>query len=188
LQDQQNLVHRAKQGDQEAFSQLYEYYFDKIYRYVMVRAQDRIEAEDITQEIFLKAVRSIHSFNWKGIPFSAWLFRIAHNEIIDYLRKKSKQTTVPLQELPVVPENYTGNPHLMVERELEIEQLKAAIKQLTQAQQDVISLRFFAELPIAEVASLVGKNQGAVKALQHSAILALHRMLLYGEIMKNEKG
>ena len=90
--------------------------------------------------------------------------------------------------MQVVLENYTGNLHLMAERELEIEQLRAVIKQLTQAQQDVISFRFFAELPIAEVAILIGKSQGAVKALQHSAILAPHRMLLTGEIMKNEKG
>ncbi|MCL0065974.1 RNA polymerase subunit sigma-70, partial [Dehalococcoidia bacterium] len=71
MQDEQNLVHRAQQGDQEAFAQLYESHFEDIYRYVTLRVRNRIEAEDITQEVFLKAVRSIQSFKWKGIPFSA---------------------------------------------------------------------------------------------------------------------
>jgi RNA polymerase sigma-70 factor (ECF subfamily) len=180
LQDEQNLVHRAQQGDQEALAQLYEDYFDNIYRYVMVRIGNRMEAEDVTQEVFLKAVRSIHSFRWKGIPFSAWLFRIARNEVIDSLRKRSRQPTVPLTDLPVVHASSTVNPHPAAELELDIEQLRAAIRRLTQAQQEVISLRFSAELSIAEVASLMGKSQGAVKALQHGAILALRRILSKG--------
>jgi len=177
LQDEQNVVHRARQGDPEALTELYDYYFDKVYRYVSIRAKDKIEAEDITQEIFMKIVTSIHSFSWRGIPFSAWLFRIAHNKVIDSMRKKSKQPTVSFFELPVVPVNCTDNPHSLVELEFDVEQLRAAIKQLTSAQQEVISLRFFAELSIAEVARLMDKSQGAVKALQHSAMLNLHRIL-----------
>jgi RNA polymerase sigma-70 factor (ECF subfamily) len=187
LQDEQNLVHRAQQGDKnEALAELYEAYFDNIYRYVMVRIGNRVEAEDITQEVFLKASRSIHSFRWKGVPFSAWLFRIARNEVIDCLRKKSRQPTFSLSDLPVVPASSTGNPHPVAELGLDIEQLRAAIQRLTQAQQEVISLRFSAELSIAEVANLMGKSQGAVKALQHSAILALRQVLSKGG--DNEQG
>ena len=186
MQDEENLVHRAKQGDEEALAQLYESYFDRIYRYAALRIGNRMEAEDITQEIFLKAVRSIHTFKWKGIPFSAWLFRIARNEVIDTMRKKSKQPTVPLSQLPAIAVSSAGNPCPVAEGELDIEQLTAAIRRLTQAQQEVISLRFFAELSIAEVASLTGKRQGAVKSLQHSAILALRRVLSKGG--DNEKG
>lgn len=186
MQDEQNLVHQAKQGDEEAFAQLYESYFDRIYRYVMLRMGDRMEAEDITQEVFLKAVRSIHTFKWKGIPFSAWLFCIARNEVIDTMRKKGKQPTVPLSQLPAIPASSAGNPCPVAELELDMEQLRAATRRLTQAQQEVISLRFSAELSIAEVASLMGKRQGAVKALQHSAILALRRVLSKGG--DNEKG
>jgi RNA polymerase sigma-70 factor (ECF subfamily) len=147
LRDEQKLVHRAQQGDKnEALAEIYEAYFDKIYRYVMVRMGNRVEAEDVTQEAFLKAARSIHSFRWKGVPFSAWLFRIARNEVIDSLRKKSRQPTVLLNDLPVVPASNAGNPHPAAELELDIEQLRAATRQLTQAQQEVISLRFSAEL------------------------------------------
>jgi RNA polymerase sigma-70 factor (ECF subfamily) len=187
LQDEQSLIHRAQQGDKnEALAEIYEAYFDNIYRYVMVRIGNRVEAEDITQEIFLKAIGSIHTFKWKGIPFSAWLFRIARNEVIDSLRKKSRHPTFSLSDLPVVPASSTGNPHPAAELGLDIEQLSAATRRLTQAQQEVISLRFSAELSIAEVASLMGKSQGAVKALQHSAILALRQILSKGG--ENGKG
>jgi len=174
VQDEENLVRRAKQRDQEAFSQLYEENFDKIYRYVALKIGDRIEAEDMTQQVFLKALQSISSFKWKGIPFSAWLFRIAHNQMVDYLRKKSKQATAPLDESQV---SSGSNPQLTAEHNLDIEQLLLATKKLTKAQQEVISLRFAGELPIAQVAKIMGKSEGAIKALQHSAIVALRKTL-----------
>ena len=91
VHDDESLVQRAKQYDEEAFAELYEKYFDKIYRYVALKVGDRMEAEDITQQVFLKAIKSISSFKWKGFPFSSWLFRIAHNQVVDYLRKRKKQ-------------------------------------------------------------------------------------------------
>ncbi|GAG93992.1 unnamed protein product, partial [marine sediment metagenome] len=137
-QDEESLVRRAQYRDQEAFAQLYEEHFDKIYRYVALRIGDKIEAEDMTQQVFLNALQSISSFKWKGIPFSAWLFRIAHNQVVDYFRSK-KRTTVPLDESLVSNDN---NPQLVVEQKLDIEQLLLATKQLTEAQREVISLRF----------------------------------------------
>jgi len=173
VQNEESLVLRAQQHDQEAFAQLYEEYFDKIYRYVTLKIGDEMEAEDVTQQVFLNTLHSISSFKWKGIPFSAWLFRIAHNQVVDYLRKK-KHAVVPLDEsLP----SSDGNPQQVVERELDIERLLLATKKLTEAQREVISLRFTSELPIAEVAKIMGKSEGAVKALQHSAILALRKAL-----------
>ncbi len=173
MQDEESLVRRAQHHDQEAFAQLYEEHFDKIYRYVALRIGDKIEAEDMTQQVFLNALQSISSFKWKGIPFSAWLFRIAHNQVVDYFRSK-KRTTVPLDESLASNDN---NPQLVVEQKLDIEQLLLATKQLTGAQREVISLRFAGELPIAQVAKAMGKSQGAVKALQHSAIVALRKTL-----------
>ena len=172
-QEEESLVRRAQHRDQEAFAQLYEEHFDKIYRYVALRIGDKIEAEDMTQQVFLNALQSISSFKWKGIPFSAWLFRIAHNQVVDYFRSK-KRTTVPLDESLASNDN---NPQLVVEQKLDIEQLLLATKQLTEAQREVISLRFAGELPIAQVAKAMGKSQGAVKALQHSAIVALRKTL-----------
>ena len=178
MQNEESLVRRAKQQDQEAFAQLYEEHFDRIYRYVAVRIGDKTEAEDMTQQVFLKALKAISSFKWKGVPFSAWLFRIAHNQVVDYLRKKSKYATAPLDESRA---SSNSNPQLLAEQNMDIEQLVLATKQLTKAQQEVISLRFAGELPIAQVAKIMGKSQGAVKALQHSAIVALRKRLSVGE-------
>ncbi len=174
-QDEESLVRRAQHRDQEAFAQLYEEHFDKIYRYVALRIGDKTEAEDMTQQVFLKALQSISSFKWKGIPFSAWLFRIAHNQVVDYFRSK-KRTAVPLDE-SLTSSNSNDNPQSVVERKLDSEQLLLATKQLTETQREVISLRFAGELSIAQVAKTMGKSQGAVKALQHSAIVALRKTL-----------
>jgi len=179
VQDEKKLVERAQHHDQEAFAQLYEEHFDKIYRYVTLKIGNETEAEDMTQQVFLNALQSISSFKWKGVPFSAWLFRIAHNQVVDYFRSK-KRTTVPLDESLASDNN---NPQLLTEQKLDIEQLILATKQLTEAQREVISLRFAGELSIAQVAKAMGKSQGAVKALQHSAIVALRKTL---RVTKNE--
>jgi len=173
VQNEESLVRRAQQRDHEAFAQLYEEHFDRIYRYITLRIGDEMEAEDLTQQVFLNALRSISSFRWKGIPFSAWLFRIARNQAVDYLRKK-KRTAAPLDESLA---SSGDSPQLAAERKLDIERLLSATKQLTEAQREVISLRFTSELSIAQVAEVMGKSQGAVKALQHSAIVALRKAL-----------
>jgi len=175
VQNEENLVQRAKQRDQKAFAQLYEEHFDRIYRYVVLRIGDKMEAEDMTQQVFLNALQSISSFKWKGVPFAAWLFRIAHNQVVDYLRKKKKRAAAPLDESLVSSDN---NPQLIVEHSLDIEQLLLATRQLTEAQREVISLRFAGGLSVAQVAKVMDKSQGAVKALQHSAIVALRKVLL----------
>ena len=177
MQDEESLIRRAKQRDQDAFAQLYEEHFDKIYRYVVLRIGDQTEAEDMTQQVFLNALQSISSFKWKGIPFSAWLFRIAHNLVVDFIRKEKRKPTIPLEESLAVSDS---NPQLEAERRLDIEQLVSVTKRLTDAQREVISLRFAGGLSVAEVAKAMGKSQGAVKALQHSAIVALRKALLVG--------
>lgn len=177
MQDEESLVRRAQRGNEEAFVQLYEGYFNKIYRYIAIRVGNEMEAEDITQQVFLKALQSIGSFKWKGRPFSAWLFRIAHNQVVDYLRKKARRTTVPLDEMLVSVDH---DPQEEIERELDLEQLASAMRYLTPAQREVISLRFTSELATAEVAKVMGKSQGAVKALQHSAIVTLRKALAQG--------
>jgi RNA polymerase sigma-70 factor (ECF subfamily) len=179
VQDEKNLVHKARQGDKEAFTELYESHFDKIYRYMVMKIGNKAEAEDMTQQVFIRAYESIGSYQWQGIPFSAWLFRIAHNQIVDFIRKASKKPTVPLDEsLPIVGDS---NPQMEVEVKLNMEQVTMAARQLTKAQREVISLRFAGGLSISEVASAMHKSEGAIKALQHSAILALRKALRAGE-------
>ena len=175
MQDEESLVQRAKQRDQKALTQLYERYFDGIYRYVALRIGDKVEAEDMTQQVFLKALQSISSFKWRGIPFSAWLYRIAHNQVVDYLRKSKKRPATLFDESLPSSDN---NPQLLTEHSLEIEQLLSATRRLTEAQREVISLRFAGELSTAQVAKIMGKSEGAIKALQHSAIVSLRKVLL----------
>ena len=175
MQNEESLVRQAQQRDEQAFAQLYEEYFDKIYRYVTLRIGDRMEAEDITQQVFLNAIKAISSFKWRGIPFSAWLFRIAHNQVVDYLRRKAKRVATPLDE-SVVASDY--DPQLIAEQRLDFERLLTATRKLTPAQQEVISLRFTGELSVAQVAKIMGKSEGAVKALQHSAIVTLRKVFL----------
>jgi RNA polymerase sigma-70 factor (ECF subfamily) len=179
VQDEESLVRRAKQNDQDAFAQLYEEYFDKIYRYVTLKIGDRTEAEDMTQQVFLKALRSISSFKWKGTPFSAWLYRIAHNLVVDYMRRKNKRPAILFDD-SLITSDRNSSPQMVAERSMDIEQLLSATRHLTEAQREVISLRFASELPTAQVAMIMGKSEGAVKALQHSAIVALRKVLLAG--------
>ena len=175
---EEDLVRRAQNRDQEAFAQLYEEHFDRIYRYLALRIGNEMEAEDLTQQVFLSALQSINSFRWKGAPFSAWLYRIAHNQAVDHLRKKKKRTDLPLDESLASSDS---NPQSAIELKMDSEQLLRATERLTEAQRQVIALRFTSELSIAEVAGVMGKSQGAVKALQHSAIVALRRTMLVTE-------
>lgn len=177
MQDEKIVVQRAQQNDPNAFAELYDEYFDKIYRYIAVKIGDREEAEDMTQQVFLKAHQSISSFKWKGVPFSAWLYRIAHNLIVDYIRKsKNRPDTLP--DETIITDKSSKSPEELVEQRMDIEKVMEVAKNLTEAQREVISLRFAGEMPIAQVAKIMGKSQGAIKALQHSAIASLRKMLL----------
>jgi len=183
VHDEGDLVRRATQGDQQAFAQLYEAHFDRIYRYVSIRIGDKVEAEDMTQQVFVNALHSISSFKWQGKPFTAWLFRIAHNQVVDYLRRKKRQPATLLNEsLP----SRDSNPQTVAELSLDIECLSRATQRLTKAQREVISLRFAGGLSTIEVARIMGKSQGAIKALQHSAIVTLRKVLLVRDDEKVE--
>jgi RNA polymerase sigma-70 factor (ECF subfamily) len=174
VQSEESLIRRAQQRDQVALTQLYEENFDRIYRYIVLKIGDRTEAEDMTQQVFLNAIQSISSYKSKGMPFSSWLYRIAHNQIVDHHRKRARRITVPLDESIPASEDSPGH---VAEQKIEIEEVVAASKGLTLAQQEVISLRFGGELSVAECAKAMGKSEGAVKALQHSAIAALRKAL-----------
>ena len=178
MQDEQKVVFQACGGDKEAFTQLYECHFDRIYRYVALKIGNRTEAEDMTQQVFIKAYESIGSYKSQGVPFSAWLFRIAHNQMVDYVRKQSKRPTVPLDESMPILSN--SNPEHEVETKMELEKVTAASKHLTEAQREVISLRFAGGLSIEETARAMKKSEGAVKALQFSAVRALRKTLAEG--------
>ena len=179
MREEESLIQRAKERDPVALTQIYEDNFDRIYRYIVLKIGDRTEAEDMTQQVFLNVIKAIPGYKSKGMPLSSWLYRIAHNQVVDYFRKKSKKQFVPLDERI---ESGDDDPLRETEKKMQVEELSQATKQLTKAQQEVISLRFAGELSIAEVAKMMGKSTGAVKALQHSAIVALRRVMAPGTI------
>jgi RNA polymerase sigma-70 factor (ECF subfamily) len=175
---EEDLVRRAQRGDPEAFAKLYEAHFDKIYRYIALKVGNRADAEDLTQQAFLKATEAIGSYRWKGLPFASWLFRIAHNQVIDHFRRLSKESGVPLDEAITVS---SDDPASLAEQRLTVAQLVAACDQLTEAQREVIYLRFGSELSIAETAKVMNKREGAIKGLQHDAVVKLRRMIYRDE-------
>jgi len=170
------LVQRAQKRDSQALSEIYEAYFDKIYRYIFVRVRNEMEAEDITQQVFIKLLQSIGSYKNQGVPFSSWVYRIAHNQVVDFLRQHNKKATVDIEGIPLM--DVGNDPQSMVEEQYDLAALKDAMKHLTEAQQEVLALRFTSELPIAQCAEIMGKREGAIKALQHSAVQALKKALV----------
>ena len=172
------LVHLAQQGDASSFGRLYERYFEKVYSYLAFKLGSRTDAEDVTEQVFLKALESLGSYKWTGVPFQAWLFRIAHNMMVDTLRRRARRPSEPIDEaMSLSDERRAADPEAMLAERLSREELLGAVDRLTALQKQVISLKFAAGLPNAEVARLMGKSEGAVKALQHAAVAALQRHL-----------
>ncbi|MEA3253545.1 MAG: sigma-70 family RNA polymerase sigma factor [Chloroflexota bacterium] len=173
---ERDVVSRAIKGDGAAFTQLYEEYFDKIYRYIYLRLGDREQSEDLAQEVFVRALEAIGSYKWRDLPFASWLFRIAHNKVIDYLRKEGKVEKVAWEDNMASTDE--PGPVRVAERRFEVEELKDNIKKLPPAAREVISLRFAAELSTGEVAEALGKSTGTVKALQYNGIVALRKLMV----------
>jgi RNA polymerase sigma-70 factor (ECF subfamily) len=178
LREEESIARRLQKREPEAWSAVYEEYFPKVYRYISLRVSNRTEAEDLTEQAFLKALESIDSFRWRGVPFPAWLFRIARNLVIDYWRTDKSKKYLPLDESLVDDD---VDPGAIAERNLDIKQVLQAMGQLTQSQREVIELRFAGGLSVAEVSKVMGKSKGAVKVMQHSALVALRKRLSIGE-------
>jgi len=176
---EEDLVRRAQRREPEAFGQLYEEHFDRIYRYVVLRVKGQEDAEDITQQVFLKALENIGSYRWRGMPFASWLFRIAHNQVVDYWKKKSREkvAAVAPEEIDQMAEESSNDPAALAELNFDMKQLAAACEQLTDGQREIVSLRFAGGLSVAEAAKVMGKSEGAVKVLQHAALVKLRRIL-----------
>ncbi len=172
------LVQRAVSGDSEAFATLYDRYIEAIYRFVFFRVSEEQTAEDLTSHIFLKAWDNLSSYQFRGLPFRAWLFRIARNSVIDYYRT-FKETT-PLEPNAVTEPDLAAEVDSKVERQLQAEEIRLALRQLTEDQRQVLTLRFIEGLSTGEVAKILGKRQGAIRALQMRGLQAL------AEIVGNE--
>lgn len=173
MQSEENLVLRAKNRDVEAFALLYENHFNSIFRYIILRVGNHAEAEELTQDVFVKAFQSIISYEWRQIPFSSWLYRIARNQVIDFVRRNRKVNTTTLDEQISAG---VDDPVELAEKWMKIKEVSAAISHLTEAQQEVVALRFSSGLSTAEAAHILGKSEGAIKALQHSALVSMRKL------------
>jgi RNA polymerase sigma-70 factor (ECF subfamily) len=172
--EENELVIRAIDGDRGAFTTLYDTYYDQIYRYVLYRVSSLEDAEDIAQLVFLQAWRAIGRYRVTGSPFVAWLFTIAHNLVVSFYRRN--RSTVPLEQ-EIVEVRRTSHPEFAAESVLDQQRARSAIAQLRPDHQKVITLRFIDNLPHRDIANSMGKTEGAVRVIQHRALLELRRIL-----------
>jgi RNA polymerase sigma-70 factor (ECF subfamily) len=168
------LVQRAQQGDAEAVAELYRRHAPAIFRYFYFRLHDQTLAEDLTSEVFLRMTLALPTYAERGAPFAAWLFRVAHDRIVDHHRHAARTRTETLSEMVLddAPEVES-----LLAQQADYRHLVQAITTLSDEQQMVVQLRFIEGYSLEETAQIVGKNVGAVKALQHRALQNLARKL-----------
>src|SRR5438477_11991024 len=173
--DLRRLVGLAQDGDREALEALYLLHFDRIYSYLHLSVGNRHDAEDLTTQTFLKMLQSIGKFRWRSAPFSAWLFRIAHNLAMDHFRASKRWQ--PEEE---VPEPDPGDGSAAEEEAFESigrQSMLELIQKLSHEQQQVLTLKFVFTFSNAEAATILDKTEGAIKSLQHRALASLQRQL-----------
>ncbi len=166
------LVKRAAGGDFEAFGDLYHIYIERIYRYVFYQVKDKSTAEDITEEVFVKAWKAINTCKGKEQTFSSWLYRIAHNHVIDNLRRLQKRQSIEIEKVVKI-----GDLETEIEGELERQELLKSMACLPQNQRQVIILKFIEGLDNREIEQVMGKSQGAIRVLQMRALATLRQEL-----------
>ena len=173
---QELLLERASHADPQALTELYDQYVDRIYAYIYHRVGQAEIAEDLTGQVFMRMLEAIGAGRPWRTSFSGWLYRIAHNLVIDHYRRRQRHAFVELDDAVPV-QAVDGDPLRMAQLRLDSQRLREALRTLTDEQSQVIVLRFLEELSIAEVAQMMGKTEGAIKALQYRAVLALRRVM-----------
>lgn len=173
--DLPSIIARAREGNPQAIRELYDAYADPVRRYCYVRLSDPEAAQDCVQEVFVSIWKGIKNFEYRGdLSFTAWMYTIANNVIVSHVRKRNRSQQVPLTaELNLTDAKTFDTARTVCDRLA----LRQAVEQLTTEQQQVIILKFFVGLSNAEIASIIGRTEGAIKALQHRAINRLHQLL-----------
>lgn len=169
------LVERAQEGDREALEELYLLHFDRVYSYLHMSVGNRHDAEDLTTQTFVKMLESIRRFRWQSAPFSAWLFRIAHNLAMDHFRATRRWQ--PEEEVPEPPGETEPSAEVAAFQLIGRQSMLELIEDLSQEQKQVLTLKFVFNLPNAEVATVLGKTEGAIKSLQHRALVSLQKQI-----------
>lgn len=171
ISDKEVLV-QASQGDQEAFGALYERYVGRIYNYIYYRTGNQHDAEDLTARVFYRAMRHIVNYQDRGLPFSAWLYRIAHNLVANWHRDNSRKKEIPLDETFAI-KHFGDHPETAVLKAEDQYALLGLIRTLPSDRQQLLILKFVDHLPNAEIGQIMGRTEGAIKSLYHRTLLAL---------------
>ena len=184
-EDEVELVARAK-TDAAAFGVLYERYVGKIYNYIYYRTGDRHEAEDLTARTFQRAMAHVSRYDERGLPFSAWLYRIAHNLVANWHRDHSRRQILGLDEVTLVGHS-RERPESVAEVNEERERLLAVIRRLPAERQQLLILKFVERMPNADIGKIMGRSEGAIKSLYHRTLLALRDELGLENIVQGKE-
>jgi RNA polymerase sigma-70 factor (ECF subfamily) len=171
----ERLVALAQQGDREALEELYLLHFDRIYGYLHLSVGNRHDAEDLTTQTFMRMLESITRFRWQSAPFSAWLFRIAHNLAMDHFR--ASRRLQPEEEVPEPIGEEEPSAEAAAMQSIGRQSMLELIDDLSHDQKQVLTLKFVFNLKNAEVATILGKTEGAIKSLQHRALVSLEKRI-----------
>jgi RNA polymerase sigma-70 factor (ECF subfamily) len=174
--DDEQLIKQVKNGDAEAFGVLYDQYAELIFRYVYSHLESRLDAEDLTEEIFVRAWRALPKYDDRGLPFSAFLFRVARNSLIDYYRQRKVVQSIDDMEL----QSHEAGPEEAVDIRIENSDLRKTIAELREDYRNVLIFRFLSGLSPEETAQVMQRSIGAVRVLQHRALSALKELLERG--------
>ncbi len=174
---QRRVVEAAQSGDLEALASLYDTHINQVYRYCLARLGNVHDAEDVAEEIFIKMLNGLPNYQWRKVPFAAWIMRIAHNEVITFTRRNGRRSQDT--ELPedLLDQGMQNDPAENAERQLALEDLRKAVELLPEAQREVIILRFASGLSIADTAKALGKQENNVKVLQHKGMQRLQTLM-----------
>lgn len=173
------LIRRAQALDPGALAELYDRHFDGIYRYLFTRVRHQADAEDLTEQVFLKMVDSIQRYRPRGVAFSSWLYRIAHNLLVDRYRRAGRDAVELSSQ--VHDDRPHADPAAMAQNSDDRRRLIAAIQRLTPEQQQIITMRFIDNLDVEEIARLTHRRSGAIHSMQHRALASLYRFLMEQE-------
>ncbi|NOT04791.1 MAG: sigma-70 family RNA polymerase sigma factor [Anaerolineales bacterium] len=174
--NEEEILALASQGDRDSFGQLYERYVERIFNYVYYRTGNLHDAEDLTARVFQRAMNHIQKYTDRGVPFSAWLYRIAHNLVANWHRDRSRKQEIPLDDLPILPTK-GDHPEKNLVRSQEQEALLRMIRKLPSERQNLLILKFVENMSNAEIGAIMGRSEGAVKSLYHRTLLALRDQL-----------
>ncbi len=172
---ERQVIEAAQTGDLEALSHLYDTHINQVYRYALARLANVQDAEDVAEEIFLKMLNGLPSYQWRRVPFSAWLMRIARNEVISFARRTGRRPQAELSD--DIEDRHNGDLVEETERVMALEDLRTAVTRLPEAQREVIILRFASGLSVADTAKALGKRENNVKVLQHKGMQHLAKLM-----------